>query len=212
MNKIAVLVIAAAVSSLSSAAFAQYSPRDTYANPDSTSTQAFQTSRKVCSDTWVTIAAERVFGRGFDPVHCDKRNFNNGQWTDYNQLVHAVGAYKADIDGQRVAFYAAVVNGETKVLVASQGKPQFLANPADLGLQVQAPGKLVAAGGGNLVAAGGGNLVAAGGGNLVAAGGGNLVAAGGGNVMTGLPGANFGTRAPLSGPTVRLGSRLAFPR
>lgn len=196
MNKIAVLATVAAAASWSSVALAQYSPRETYANPDSTSTQVFQSSRKVCGDPWVTIAVERVFGRGFDPVHCDVRNFNSGQWTDYNQLVHAVGAYKADIDRQRVAFFAAVVNGETKVIVASQGKPQFLANPADLGLQVQASGKMVAAGGGNMVAAGGGNMVAA----------------GGGNVMAGLPGANFGARAPLSGPNVRLGSRVAFPR
>jgi hypothetical protein len=208
-------VIAAAVAAFlgcaGPAAAQFYQPNSTYANPDSTTTSVYQNQRRVCRDPWVTIALTAVFGSA-DPVHCDIRNFNNGQWNDYNQLIHAVGRYKADLDSQRVQYFAAVVNGQSKVLITANGQPFALANPGDLGLEDRGRGQLVAAGGGNLVAAGGGNLVAAGGGNLVAAGGGNILGNAGGNVVVGLPPANFGNYALQGGRNVRVGSRVISAR
>lgn len=172
MKKIMIAAAAVAAFAAAGPAFAQYSASSSYANPDQTTTQVYQTSRKVCNDPWVTIALIRVYGSA-DPAKCAPALYNNGQWSDYNQLVHAVAKTRDSFAAAGIDLKLGTQNGQTVVAIL-QG------------------GSLVAAGGGNLVAAGGGNLVAAGGGNLVAAGGGNLivppttppanlVAAGGGN-------------------------------
>lgn len=162
------MLAAAAVATFATAggAAAQtFNANSSYADPDSTTTAAYQTApRKVCNDPWVTIALIRVFGSA-DPAYCAPGLYNGGQWGNFDQLVKAVAATKQTFSTQGVVLKPATQNGASVVAV-------FLG------------GNLVAAGGGNLVAAGGGNLVAAGGGNLQVPATmppANLVAAGGGN-------------------------------
>lgn len=150
----------------------------TYANPDQTTTNVWR-QKGPCSDPWVSIALEAVYGRA-ESGRCNVKLYNGGNWRDYNELVQAVAKVKnyptIDLSQIRVT----KVDEDTISLVSKNGVN--LGSFDNGRLTVSLPPNLVAAGGGNLVAAGGGNLVAAGGGNLVAAGGGNLVAAGGGNL------------------------------
>jgi hypothetical protein len=111
------------------------------------------------------------------------QNYNNGTWSNLEDLKKYVHEYNMKIGAAGITFKFSqqTFNNNTKVVGIFQNGRQIAAD-------------LVASGGGNLVASGGGNLIASGGGNLVASGGGNLVASGGGNiaVTTATKGASFG--------------------
>jgi len=161
-----------ALALLASAGVAQaqsYSPSMTYPNPDGNMNSI--RARGPCGDPWVTVALEIVNGRA-DPALCAVGLYNGGQWSSFNQLIHAVAATRNALASSGSRLSVERVQGASYSVIA-----------------LWKGGSMVAAGGGNMVAAGGGNIVAAGGGNLliinnrmVAAGGGNLVSPGGGNI------------------------------
>lgn len=115
-----------------------------------------------CRDPWVTQAIQQVKGRApvdnYESGECNIRNFNNGSWGSYPELLGYVQKYF-----------------NSRPSLASGARPA-IAGGVNAGSMLRGgsnPNGIVAAGGGNIVAAGGGNIVAAGGGNIVAAGGGN---------------------------------------
>jgi len=110
------------------------------------------------------------------------QNYNNGTWSNLEDLKKYVHEYNMKIGaaGLTFKFSQQTFNNNTKLVGIYQNGKQIAVD-------------LVAAGAGNLVAAGAGNLVAAGAGNLVAAGAGNVTAAGGGGIIVlGMKGASFG--------------------
>jgi hypothetical protein len=186
-----------------------YDPTANYANPEGGITTDSQRNNP-CPDPWVSIALKRVYGDNPDRSQCTTTLYNQGQWNDYNQLVHAVAGV-----AMRRALPSSQKLGAAKL---PDGKPVVTLIEGS---------RIVAAGGGNLsgqgaahiVAAGGGNIVPTGGGKIVAAGGGNIVAAGGGNLTKAaydmLAKMEYRSKAPdrtLQGMTVRRvpGSRSAL--
>lgn len=180
-----VAVVSATFPGLASAQ-GTYSVSARYANPEQTTTDMAR-KRGPCGDPWVTIALERVHGRA-DPAKCNVKLYNNGQWSDYNQLVHAVakaggvagpgggnagGPPKPTIDVTQVK-YECLSQTSCNLFAKSGEKIGVVAGGQ---LSVSLPPNMVAAGGGNLVGNDGASMVAAGGGNMVAAGGGNILAA-----------------------------------
>lgn len=129
-------------------------PAAAQANPNAAETQAAR-NRGPCSDPWVTLALESVYGRVPDRRHCAIGLYANGSWNSYSQLVGEVRLHRYT--------FGAVKIGGTGPLA---GK---------FALGIFSRGSLVAAGGENLVAAGAGNLVGNDGASMVAAGAGNIV-------------------------------------
>jgi hypothetical protein len=93
MNKMRMVALSLAgacfVAAAAPAGARYYNSTGNYANPDGTMTQ--QARGRVCSDPWVTLALESVYGSA-DPAKCSIDLYNRGQWRDYNELVHAVEA------------------------------------------------------------------------------------------------------------------------
>ena len=131
----------------------------------------------------VKDAYQYFYHRNPDAWEAIPQNYNNGNWSNTDDLRKYVGQYQKTMRDAGISFRFSqqTFNNNTVVVGIFQNGNQIAAN-------------LVASGGGNLVASGGGNLIAAGGGNLVASGGGNLVASGGGNIVVNqqTKGANFG--------------------
>jgi hypothetical protein len=171
-----VLLACAASFGLTGQAQAQhYRAGSTYANPDQTTTNVWR-QKGPCSDPWVSIALEAVYGRA-ESWRCNVKLYNNGNWRDYNELVQAVAKVKnyPTIDMSRVK--AVQIDADTINLSSNNGVAIGQVKAGQI--TVSLPPNLVAA---NMVAAGAGNMVAAGAGNMVAAGAGNMVAAGAGNL------------------------------
>ena len=149
------LGVACAVS-LGSPAIAQsYTRGFTYPNPDGDMSKFRD---KPCRDPWVTIAVQIVYGTA-NAARCVTQQYNKGQWSSFNQLVHAVADYKRKMSEEKLTFSPRWIVGTNRVVPA---------------LMDSNTGAIVAAGAGNIVAAGGGNIVAAGGGNIIGNNGANL--------------------------------------
>lgn len=165
MKKLMLAAAAVATFATAGGAAAQsFNVNSSYADPDQTTTAQYRIApRAVCADPWVTIALVRVYGSA-NSAYCAPALYNNGQWSNFDQLVKAVAATKNSFSASGVTLASGLQNGAPVI-----------------GILVG--GQLVAAGGGNLVAAGGGNLLGQAAplqvpattppANLVAAGGGN---------------------------------------
>lgn len=145
------------VVTLAGAASAQtyYQPSGNYANPDSTMTDQWR--RKGCADPWVAIALNNVFGR-VDASKCGTALYNGGQWSDFNQLVHAVARTRAEFDSQGVSTRLVRRNGQIMVAFVKGGQ-------------------IVAVGGGNLIGHDGATLVGQDGASLIGDGAGTIASA-----------------------------------
>lgn len=188
-----------------------------------------------CADPWVSLAVASV-NAGTRHAHtsngtdgeCDVSQYNNGQWSSYDQLRRAAEAKQSEMRsfGDYYESYSILGTGKLLAAMARDNKPVVLTlngslvgNDGASALPIIA--KMVAAGGGNMVAAGGGNLKAlllsSG---MVAAGGGNVLPTAGGNlrvadiqkifsVTTGLPEANIYSLNAVGGKrrVVKMGSR-----
>ncbi len=140
------LVTVLFVVTLASTAEAQtyYQPNQTYANPDSTTTQQWR--GKGCLDPWVALALNNVFGR-VDASKCGTALYNGGQWRSFNELVHAVGQTKSVLESQGVATRLVKIDGRALV-------------------EFSKGGTIVAVGGGNLIGHDGATLIGDGAGTL----------------------------------------------
>jgi hypothetical protein len=155
----ALLVCAASLSLLGQAQAQHYRAGSSYANPDQTTTNVWK-QKGPCSDPWLSIALEAVYGRA-ESWRCKVQLYNNGNWRDYNELIHAVAKVKnyPTIDMSKIK--AVQIDADTIKLSSNNG---VAIGQVEAGqITVSLPPNLVAA---NMVAAGGGNMVAAGGGNL----------------------------------------------
>lgn len=86
------LALVLTLSYAATAAAQSYNPRGNYANPDGNTTSAYK-RKGPCADPWVTIALINVYGRA-ESSKCNVALYNGGQWSDFNQLVHAVAKRK----------------------------------------------------------------------------------------------------------------------
>lgn len=171
MRKMVFFAAAASMLGFPGTALAQsYNPNAGYENPYPEQTEAAR-RRGPCSDPWVTIAQERLFGRA-DPSRCNISLYNNGQWRDYNQLIHAMAARLPRLDC-RTVYYAR--NGSSVSLVCGNVRAGVLNNQAFI-IDSQTRASIVAGGGLNLVGQDGASVVATDGAGLVGDGGGTLQA------------------------------------
>jgi|GEM_PF-2236350 len=135
--------------------YQQGGSKTSFANPDQVMTNAWR--NRGCRDPWVAIALNNVYGQ-VNPALCGIALYNGGQWSNFNQLQHAVAATRSALQSQNVSVkLVRLPSGQTGV--------GFLQG-----------GRMVAAGGGNLLGNDGGSMVAAGGGNLIGNDGGSLTA------------------------------------
>lgn len=129
------------------AAAQSYNPGGNYANPDGNTTAAYK-RKGPCGDPWVTIALINVYGRA-ESSKCNVALYNNGHWSDFNQLVHAVAKRKNS--GQ-----ASSLAGSAKASsLAGSAKPP---SPRAGDLINRNPGRLVGQDGGTLVGNDGGSF------------------------------------------------------
>lgn len=113
------------------AAAQSYNPRGNYANPDMNTTAVYK-RKGPCGDPWVTIALINVYGRA-ESSKCNVALYNNGHWSDFNQLMHAVAKRK---------------NSNQASSLAGSAKPP---SPRAGDLINKNPGRLVGQDGGTLV-------------------------------------------------------------
>lgn len=162
------------------AAAQSYSPSSTYANPETeTANQARQ--RGPCSDPWVTLALERVYGRA-DQAKCNASLYNGGRWDSYNTLIHAVAKAKSS-GGGSTASLPTIDLSKIKYQCSTQDNCTVFSNEGDKvgtldngNFRAEVPPKMVAAGGGNLIGMDGATLIGNDAGSMVAAGSLNLIA------------------------------------
>lgn len=156
---------------------ATFSLAQTYPNPSQQETNEWK-SKGTCSDPWVSKAVSNAnasvrlahTSNGSDG-ECDVTQYNNGQWSSYDQLRKAVDKRKDDLnsmgafyDSYKSAYFGKALlfleKSSNKIiaatLVGNDGASLIGNDSAGIKSIVN---RLVAAGGGNLVAAGGGNLV-----------------------------------------------------
>lgn len=131
-------------------------------------------------DPWIFRAYMELYNRAPIAWELNIQNYNNGSWSNYNNLKGYIQQYHAALQSNGLAIKAGVLNGKPVAVLMDEKNNQALA----INLVTNDGGQLIAAGGGNVVSAGGGNVVSAGGGNVVSAGGGNVVSAGGGNLIS----------------------------
>jgi hypothetical protein len=125
------LALASTLAFAGAAAAQSYNPRGNYANPDVNTTAAYK-RKGPCNDPWVTIALDNVYGRA-EPSKCNVALYNNGHWSDFNQLMHAVAKRK---------------NSDQASSLAASAKPP---TPRAGDLINKSPGHLVGQDGGTLV-------------------------------------------------------------
>lgn len=172
-------VVAAACIALPSVAGAVYEPNKTYANP---STQQTNNNRGTfCSDPWVTMALDIVYGdMDRQKSRCTVSLYNGGQWNNFNQLVHAVGkkrlANLPKLDLSRTKYLCTTTPKSCTIYSGNLIKVGKVENGNfTVELDTNFKASIVAAGAGNMVAAGGGNLIGLDGASIVAAGAGNVI-------------------------------------
>jgi hypothetical protein len=140
---------------LASPIYAQsYSSSAFYPNPDTVMPGVMRQSwaQQPCRDPWINIAYSWALGRRpggqGDLGECRTGQYNGGQWSNYNTLVHAIARYDQCMRSIAVSY-------------APQGFNWFVVNRAN-GLvgndSASINAALIAQGGGNLIAQGGGNL------------------------------------------------------
>ena len=144
-------------------------------NPSQASTDWWRSNGK-CGDPWVSMAVYNGVSmastsNGSDG-ECDILQYNNGQWSNYAELVRGVDAARADMRAQGLKWDAYTAGGSKAIfLLGSDDKIIFarlIGN--DGGTLVGNDGasfktiinRLVAAGGGNVVPTGAGRLKAMG--------------------------------------------------
>lgn len=153
-----------------SAAAQYYNPGHSYGNPD-THTTAEAKRKGPCGDPWVTLALNAVHGRA-DPSKCNVALYNGGQWSNFNQLVHAVAKQKGASGGTAAVPTLTLTDTYHKCSASSNQCEIFSKEKTKVGVLIngnftpEVP-PMVAAGGGNLVGNDGAGMVAAGGGNAV---------------------------------------------
>jgi hypothetical protein len=163
---VAAAIVSAVATTAPSVAGAQtYSQSSSYANPDNTTTEVIR-RRGPCTDPWVTMALERVYGSA-DRILCDARRYNNGSWSSFNQLVHAVGKVsRLPVFDVRTGTARNVSDVSVDVFEARGRKVgtitngEFVVDPAMVST-------MVAAGGGNLIGNDGSTLVGNDGASLI---------------------------------------------
>lgn len=163
------------------AAAKDYNPRGVYANPEAESIATWKRLGP-CADPWVTMALNVVHGTA-DRAKCNAALYNGGRWSDFNDLVHAVGRKQATISGSASASRPTIDLSRIKYQCSTPNICAIFSNDGNkVGLlsngkfQPEVPATMVAAGGGNLVGNDGASLITDNGAGLVAAGAGNLIA------------------------------------
>lgn len=132
-------------------------------------------------DPWIFKIYQEVYHRQPNAWELNIHNYNNGSWSNYNDLKNYVVQFQNSLKQNNVDIKTGPF-GSDKLAVG------FYINGKQVAVNV------VDANGGNVIAAGGGNVIAAGGDNVIAPGGGNVIAPGGGNIIinNSMAGVNFG--------------------
>ena len=99
---LASVVIAACLVLPGAAAAKDYDPRSVYPNPEPEAAANWKRLGP-CADPWVTMALQVVHGTA-DRAKCAKALYNGGRWSNFNELVHAVGRRQATISGRASTF------------------------------------------------------------------------------------------------------------
>ncbi|MCW3113539.1 MAG: hypothetical protein JWR18_1935 [Segetibacter sp.] len=170
---------------------------------------SFSTKSFAQCDPWIVSGYKELFGRAPSSSECNIKNYNNGSWRSYCELVRYIAGYNRFGDNWIFQAYCELYtrtpnkwelniknynNGswnnynELKTYIS---RFQSTLSGSGLGIiTVTGKGQTLAiftenkkAVTVNLISADGANVVAAGGANVVAAGGANVVAAGGANVV-----------------------------
>jgi hypothetical protein len=162
-------------------------------------------------DPWITQAYKQLYQRNPTAEECNIKNYNNGSWNNYNELVGYIKTFKSKSSATMPALtgdawifqvYKELYNRQPNAwelniknynngswnnydeLKKYIGEFQSSLSKQNLQIKTGAYNGNVLVGffiNGQQVAA---NVVAAGGGNVVAAGGANVVSAGGANVVS----------------------------
>lgn len=116
---------------------------------------------KAAGDPWIHQAYVEMYRRQPTAWELNIYNYNNGSWSNYNELKQYIRDYHASLSKAGLSINTKDISGgQTLVGFNLTGKQ------VALDLVSTSDGKVIAAGGANVVAAGGANVVAAGGANL----------------------------------------------
>ena len=156
MKRLAFLFTAAVcIAGAGPAAAQSYSAKSTYPNPDG-NMALFRNNP--CQDPWVTIAVQIVYGTA-NAARCPIHLYNNGRWNSFNQLVHAVAAYKKKMSAEALTMSPRWLEGTNLVV------PVMMDSNT---------GAIVAAGAGNLIS-NGTNIISNNGANIISNNGANII-------------------------------------
>lgn len=160
-------------------------------------------------DPWIVTGYKELFGRDPSGTECNIKNYNNGSWGSYCELVRHIAAYNRFGDNWIFQAYCEMYNRtptkwelniknyrngawsdyndlkggikdfQNNLIGNKLGTVTVTANGQTIAIFTENKKPVTA----NLISQDGARVVAAGGANVVAAGGANVVAAGGANVV-----------------------------
>ncbi len=140
-------------------------------------------AQQATGDPWIKKVFNVTWGRDPTAMEYNIKNYNDGHWNNYNELMNYIYEYRKNFDKSGITFkYSSKIVNNKVIVGVFQNGTQVAAN-------------LITNDGGSIVASGGGNIISINGNGIVASGGGNIVASGGGNIMvnSSTKGASFGS-------------------
>lgn len=138
---------------------------------------SLQSFAQATGDPWIKKVYNVTWGREPTAMEYNIKNYGDGHWNSYNELMNFIYEYQKNINSSSISFkYSQKLNGNQVLVGVFQNGTQVAAD-----LISNDGGSIVAQGGGNILAKSS-TLIAPNGGTIVSPNGGTIVSPNGGTI------------------------------